>query len=387
MEIFTPVEEEYFGPIKEAEPQAVYLNKSGELYDRNVRLLMEEFISNYPDQEKNKILRLLISKDDSEFTSSYFELILFNLLKRVGSGIEVNPVVDEKGKNPDFLFEKDSKKVFIEALSIERDIPLKLSEKKRVNPLIDEVNKIKNKEFYLFFRKSGYVKNPPPITKIKKEIADWVGSLDYDLINKSYSKLGSEALPKKIIHFEKSKFIFTATPYSSVKDENYKHRLISGLSGAFGWNNTRTKIINSARNKRKKYKNLSHPLILAINIQHYFRSQRDEVQALYGQEAWQVNVQNDDDLKVTRINNGLWHGKTGVENSKIQGVLFFWGLNPWTISKRKPVFYQNPYSEDVTHFFKEFSLGILEKGNIKYSEGATLGEIFGLEPTWPEKLN
>ncbi|MDA8663735.1 hypothetical protein N9L66_02105 [Porticoccaceae bacterium] len=110
------------------------------------------------------------------------------------------------------------------------------------------------------------------------------------------------------------------------------------------------------------------------------------MQALFGEEQYIFNVDDPNPQPdMQRAPNGAWHGKQGIQYTRVSGVWFFDNLSPWNIVSRKHTIFFNPWAQAaLPGYLKIFPCAQSEDNKMVWNEGKNLGDALGLEVEWPE---
>lgn len=104
-------------PIKAMESSYAFLDRSSWPVCLRARALMQSWFDRYPDNKHRRDLyRRFTSKRDEHHRSAYFELLLHEVLTRMGAKLTIEPSVPGTTKTPDFLVELDGDRFFLEAM-------------------------------------------------------------------------------------------------------------------------------------------------------------------------------------------------------------------------------------------------------------------------------
>jgi hypothetical protein len=101
VKLFDDIEREDFGPPLHNEPQFTYLNRSAHSRIARVREVLETWFSRYPEPKKD--LQMRLRSDDENHLGALFELVLYELLFRLGCEVTPHPKLSETTRHPDFL--------------------------------------------------------------------------------------------------------------------------------------------------------------------------------------------------------------------------------------------------------------------------------------------
>ena len=128
----------------QSESQYSYLNISSRKETGLVRDEIEKLFQNYPNDHKYELAQRMRSKDDIQFISCFWELLLYNFLSSFNYQIEIHPNgSDHKFTTPDFLVKSNTGEEFYIEAVIASDIS---DEEKgaiaRLNNLYDSINKL-----------------------------------------------------------------------------------------------------------------------------------------------------------------------------------------------------------------------------------------------------
>ena len=93
-----------------------FLNRSAWLICDRARTLCEEWFSRYPEDHRRDMRRRFTSSRDEDHRGAYFELLLHEILVRLGATVTVHPKLAATSKRPDFLVELDGARFYLEAM-------------------------------------------------------------------------------------------------------------------------------------------------------------------------------------------------------------------------------------------------------------------------------
>lgn len=111
----------------------------------------------------------------------------------------------------------------------------------------------------------------------------------------------------------------------------------------------------------------------------------DILSALLGSPAISIDPETGE-TQDNRSTDGFWRGSTGIQNTRVSGVMWTEGLNPWNLASRRLEFVPNPWAA-----FPVKDLGV-PMSYLRHQDeflvpeyGPTLGEQLGLPRGWPEE--
>jgi len=222
-----------------------YLNESS--LDKN-KVIRHKFnllfdIYQHSDEERNKILTQIRSKDDVGYYSASFELIVNAILKKLGFHVQVHPNVENaSGKHPDFLVTvPNGEKFYLELVtSIENNDT-------HINRLKERLKKLQvpDSGYTLSNHISGRIQSSKKIDEIINKVKTWLTKVD-----KSYIKTP--------FVYEDQNFTLTVTSVyrTSIVESS---QIITDLV-------LDDKILKSLESKASRYGHLNYPYVIAISL-------------------------------------------------------------------------------------------------------------------------
>jgi len=385
--LFEDKERNYNGTKFYAELDYEYLDRSSRSEAKKVRDLLNQLFSLLPEDEQKDIHSRITGRDTSNYKSATFELLLHGIFITNGCEVTIHPKLNNGSTSrPDFLIKTPyGNEFYLEAvLASEFDDNYKAAEKRK-DVVLDTINKMESPCFFLGITAEGNPDTPPKGKPLKRHLQAWLKSLDPDTVIKEIEEKGHEALPTTMWNHDGWEIEFEAIPKkpeSRGKDGN----IIGVLSGGVRWVNSWRPMRDAITSKGNHYGELDKPFLIAVNTDLFRLDKIDEMQALFGEEQYifKVGDQNPQP-EMQRAPNGAWHGKQGVQYTRVSGVWFFDNLNPWNIVSRKHTIYFNPWAQAVLpDYIKVFPYAQSEDNKMVWNEGKNLGDALGLEAEWPE---
>lgn len=102
--VFDQIERADDSPKRNSESDFAFYNRSSRAAIAQVRALIEDCVSRYPEKEVYELSTRLRSDNDQSFQSAIFELILHDMLLRQGFTLIPHPKLPNgSSKRPDFL--------------------------------------------------------------------------------------------------------------------------------------------------------------------------------------------------------------------------------------------------------------------------------------------
>ncbi len=230
-------------------------------------------------------------------------------------------------------------------------------------------------------RSSGTLSQEPKLRPITGRICQWLNGLDRQTI--SWGNVGT--IDVQVDH-EYGDWVLTleAVPRSG-GDSVIVGCESEGRSGIIG-----EEIYKAVSKKARKYKNLDHPLVVAVNIPSAGAEPHEEA-ALFGHPTLRLRRSEDgDDLTpagIIHTGKALWFDNTKRRSRypKLSALMMFHDLAPWTVANVSACLYLNPYVNDrVPRELRALGYAAEADGQLRRYKGSRLvRNVLGLPEDWP----
>jgi len=298
--------------------------------DRSARpeiAVVREYVSNagenYPSEAKEDLKARLISGNEVEFRSATFELLLHEALHRCGFSVSVHPDPGTgTAKRPDFLVQApDGSRFLLEAvLAGERDGRHPAAEAMKARTL-DLLDGAPHASFLVDVQHEGNPTTQPSARSLIRATHDWLGSLDANCLRERLVHFGLDDMPILSWRHEDWKLTLRAIPVDPER-RGRATRLIGAMRMGLRWVNAWEPLRDAVRLKANRYGDIKLPLVIAINASSFGLDPIDEVQALFGEEAWVEALNQPEESGPRREPNGAWRGPPWPTESKsISGLV------------------------------------------------------------------
>jgi len=386
--LFDDISRNYKGTRGYTEPLYKYLNHSGRPSMERIRILLEDWFSNYPSEAQNELRTRFRASDDIQHQSAFFEIYLHALLSKLGFHIEIHPEIPGQPTHTEFLILRDRKpRFYLEATLASGPIEERAADK-RENIVYETIDKMDSPNFFIGVKVHGSPDTPPPGRKWRAFLEKWLSKLDPDVAGKEKSD-ELDGLPSTTLNHDGWNVTFQAIPKSP------KARGKQGIR-PIGIRFLRPQeckehewIRNAIKEKATKYGNLDLPYIIAINVLSIFSNDDHMVMnALFGDEriTFYRLPTGGFDNKLTRASNGAFRGPRGPRNTRVSGVIICNNLLWGNIAKINHVLWHNPwasfpFNQDLWALPQHVPNP--DKARIELKPGGKAADLFGLPADWP----
>lgn len=374
---------------KHSENTFTFLNRSGKPEFERVRSFLETCFEHYPDEEKPELKSRFASS--TEYDSAQFELLLHELLLKLGYKIEIHPEIAGTNKRPDFLVERGELKFYLEAV-----LATDVSDEERANLIIrdkiyDAIDKAESSNFWLNLQSFRLVQGRQPVARhIKSFLNRELSQLDPDKLSVELEdKGGFSALPLLCFEDENITIVFQPIPKSPAKRGDKTVRNIGFFPMEGGISSTKDAIRRSVLAKATRYGNLDLPFVVAVNSTSYWGTDIEDAQeALLGSEG--VQVLSPYETRRVRQPDGAFCGPGGPQNTRVSAVLVGY-MSTSTLASSHLELHHHPWAalqlpaEALP--LSQYALRLDKEGQeeIQKVDGQSVGEVFGVSAPWPRE--
>ena len=387
--LFDNIPRNFKGPRGHSDPLYEYINRSARPSMERIRILLEDWFSNYPADAQNEIRARFRTSDDIQHRSAFFEIYLHALLSKLGFHIQIHPEIPGQPTHPEFLVLKAEKPCFfLEATLASGPIEERAADK-RENVVYETIDKMSSPNFFIAVKVNGSPDSPPPGRKWRSFLEEWLSKLDPDAVGEKLVAAGLEYLPNVARNHDGWDVTFQAIPKSLEARGKQGIRPIGAQIFGFQELNENEWIRRAIKEKATKYGNLNLPYIIAINVLSIFSNDNHIVMdALFGKEGvtFYRRPNGGPDHEFTRDPNGAFRGHQGPQNTRVSGIIVCNDLSWGNIASINPVLWHNPwaafpFNQDLwTH---PQYVPNTDKSRIELKQGGKVADLFGLPLDWP----
>ena len=345
-----------------SEPTFEFWNRSAWPACANIREVLERWFTSYPASHARD-LRARFRKRDHNHEAAFFELYLYQVLSCLGLSPEVHPNPEAGKGRPDFAVTGAKGSIcYIEANVVFKtrwysDDPLE----SEILDVIDAVAESQPTRTVVAITTRGTLRRSHPRNPLQREVREWLDGIDH--MGLSSNDIGhyphlcirrddwvAELAAVGLLPSPSRRLIHLGPPKTGASDEG-------------------SLLAKTLETKAKRYGTLDRALILAINTNNVFTSDRDELEALIG------------------IHDGIWRIDARARHLGLHGALFFRGLLPNNMHNVAAHLYLNPNIQtDLPDELLTLSNMRQRNGAWHLSEGMTFGDILGLPEDWPGEV-
>ncbi len=373
-------------PMKNRETDFAFYNRSCRAEITRVRKFIEDSLSNYPKSELNDLISRVRSGDNQLFRSAIFELILHESLLRQGFTLEPHPeLLNGSLKRPDFLVtDRDGNQFYLEAVLAKEINEQDVGGEARKGVIFDALNDNPHHNFTVDVDDDGYPKTQPSGKKLVVAVHRWLDGLDPDELQQYFELERWGDIES--FQWSHEDWVVNFRPIPIKRDRRGKSKQLIGMIGGGGLIDQWSPIRDAIKSKGNRYGRLDKPLVVAVNFDSFHLERIDEMQALYGQEQYVIEMgRGDQEPRMERAANGAWHGGGGPQYTRVSGAWIFSNVKASSFTRSGQTLYHNPWAiSPLPESLNCFPHAAPQEDRIHWVEGLSLAEVFGLSVRWPE---
>lgn len=378
--LFREDQNHYHGPANYNHNPFEYYEISSRKDIGIVRRELNKWFLNYPIEHRKE----LKNSFKKHFDDSFYELFLHQLFLQLGFQVEIHPSIKNSRKKPDFLISKDNLEIYVEAKVVTGKSKEEEAIERKTNEVLDNLNKIKSKEFFLHISRLEFNSiKQPRIKEIVQLVEEQLKLNNPDKIEKILKEYGLPNLPSIKINNQDIDLVIGLIPKSKTSRNDYK-RPIGILPGKSFWGGGEQKLREAIEMKAKRYGEIEKPFIVCVNSLDIKTTDKLDVDyAIWGAKGLSENkpFQNIEE-KLDQFSDSIFV-KNGIPRLKHLNGILINQVYPSSVPNSKYYLYENPFTEDK---FDINNLGLdfnSSKSNFKNDViGNNLDRIFNLSKDW-----
>jgi hypothetical protein len=296
-----------------------------------------------------------------------------------------HPPLEGVQTSPDFLVLRDTQPKFYVEVTATYPSKEEQAAEARTADMYDKVNDLDSPNFFLGIESIGAPSESLPKRELNKKLQAWLSTLDPDVVAAECSM--GKAYPSVELPFEGCQVTFEALPKGTENRGRQGIRTLGIILPETVTANARLAIRDAISLKARKYKELSYPLIVAVNVMSEFCHEIDIMDGLFGTEGATESVQPDGTVKTIwnlRDPNGAWSGPAGPRNCAASAAMVVAQLSPWTIAIDTPELIHNPWAKlPLDQALWPLPQKIALNNRVIRKSGKSAKDLLGLPDPWP----
>ena len=375
MKLFDEVRRTISGPGPRSAPLFRYYNRSNRQDIARVRTVFEDWFSRYPSPHKRELRDRLRRSERSAF----FELLLHEVLIRLGCHARVHPRLRQVESRPEFLVgTSHGTRFYLEAVTTGQSVE-NPTRRQLKDWLYDEIDRrLQSSDFQVSVHLICTGRNRPPVTTLVSSIEQYLQGLDPTEVT---SPLQAEDIQP--LRWECNGWVLEVSP--SPKSQALKGRgqtLPIAVTCEGAAPDDLRPIWNAVHDKASKYGRIRLPYVVAINLASPFLPSYEDVRtALFGEES----AARDDRQVAPHIKHRpLFGSESEPRNTRVSAVLAVRLREPANVSGAPACVWHNPWGAKPCPLPLTVLPQVRLEGNaLRYIAGKSLGDVLGLRPDWP----
>lgn len=358
-----------------------YLNRTARLEIRAAAELMERWFSQCPVECKVDIRKRIRNKSEVNFHSAFFELFLMELLRALDCEFETHPEMPNATTHPDFLVHpKSAEPFYLEAASINPSLDDE-REDRFISQVLNQLDQIQDSGFHLVPQAFGRLVEQPSGRKIRKQVEEWLRTLDPKEVDEAVKAHGDAAIPEFEHTSGEWKLTVRARP---VREKGQR----VGFVGAPKLIADHRRIRSAIEKKGPKYGILDKAYVVALNLGPIlFSNDYDIHTALFGPEQVRLGLLEDGTIQsqgTNRSGEGALFDRNAPKHTRISALLVAQNLRPDTVRQAQIKLFHNPWAAILYNSsLTRLSQAVADGGAYRDVEGIEIGELFQFPDGYP----
>ncbi len=335
-------------PKRYNEPSFDYYNVSARPPMTVARALLEQWFARYPAEQRADLRARFRSNRHNNHAGAFFELYLHELFRSMGFTLQCHPELGEGvTTHPDFLVFRGEQPVFYLEGTITAEPEQETAANARLDQCYDALDALDSPNFFLGIEYAGAPLTPLRGAAMRREIRDWLESLNPDEVRRTFEQTGFQELPTRRFEHDGCVLVVSAIPKSAEHRGTDRDRPIGLMMPAAAQQvRPHESLRNAIERKGSRYGELGLPLVIAVNVLDDFFHEHDIMDALFGDECIVVSRLADGTFshRPDRKANGAWRGPAGGRNRIVSAAIVVGHLMPMTLASSLPVLIHNPWA-------------------------------------------
>lgn len=365
-------------PAKHNDNTFDFFDRSDSEKGQVIREVLNSWFANYPENEKAEFK----NRFRKEFSSSLYELFIYELFTKQGFKLESHPKLKNSTKRPDFLAKGNGLEFYIEVKEATDRTDAERAYENKKNQIYDILNKTDSPNFWLKINKIGFkTDNQPSAKKVVRFLENKLPEYNPDIVMESLKKDGYKGIP--LLHFEDDNLHMILKLIPKSKEIRGKEDVRPvGMLESEGFTGGADESIKSALSKKATlYGELDKPFLICINAKSFRGTDNyDVMDALYGSILISYSTDpNNRDERRERGMNGFFKDSSGPKYTKVSAVM----INRLILGHVKEGTYwfvQHPFAQkelDINKF--DINRTFVNNNKIITKEGKTIRELLDLD--------
>lgn len=342
-----------------------YLNRSGRPEILKIRMLLNSWFSLLSDEQKESYYSRLTNRKN--FNGAFYEMFLLALFKKAGFIIEIEPKLDASRKQPDFLLNKNSHCVIVEATSNECSLTSKITNFTIREQVVGELNDLDLHHVkLLIYDLRILVKQKPSIKSLKSELVKHCREIE----STEYADHTFLTSDQHFFSYLDRDVIFKCAFFIDTTPKNQARKTVYADSYDIKIDPIVQQLNKSVKTKKSRYGKLERPFVICVNFPNRPLDQ-DEI----------LSIMNPNERRDARFIGKRPHlSNFGRMIDDSISALFISHVTPFNLPDPQYWFIKNPNAEfPIDNSFLQIDLYEVEGANfVSKASNISISEFMGI---------
>jgi hypothetical protein len=360
-----------------------YLNRSARPTFVTIRATLDEWFRRVPAERQKALRQRFRSLNNHQHDSALFELVLHEMLLRLGCIVVWEPTMGNRSTRPDFLVQtSDGQRFYLEATVVTGKSAKEAAAEAKMNDVYDALNSLNSPNFFIGVRIFGAPRSPVPAKRLRRFLAARLAELDPDDITRRCDREGLAGIPTWT--FECHEWVLQCFPIPKRPEARGRAgvRPLGFLQTGPRVDLTAEHVRAAVLDKAGRYGQLDLPYIVAVNVLTPF-PEDDVCDALFGDRVLELDIASGA-IRPKRKPNGVWTAPGRPRYTRVSAVLIADNLHPYRAAQASVAIWHNPWAaRPATGLLLSLTHYLPVNGRIQRRDGRTLGDLLNLPAGWP----
>lgn len=314
--------------------------------DARARAAIEAWLERFDDGEQAE-LSARLREDDRSFHSAFFELVLHELLVRLGYDVRRHPRVSvEHARSPDFIVWRESKPQFyLEATIVEAPESIRVRQRK-LETVHLALREVSSRDFDLGLERAEFEEHDFPRALVIRSIEAWLQGLDPVAVDVRALSRREVGQPEIFRHEDLHLRVWAIPRPVEARGITAPAKVRLVGDGQVSVVVARQTVRRALRHKARHYGDLLLPYVIAVNALEPGCDAEDIQEAAFGTLSTHVFGPDAGEYRTidVRESDGVLSDPGRSASMRVSAVLAEVGLTPWSIQDERitPVLFLNP---------------------------------------------
>lgn len=311
------------------------------------RKILNKWFSEYPNEHKHQLKTRFTSVNGYDHYAAYFELFVYQLLKRLGYKVDVHKNVQGCSKQPDFAaYGLKDELIYVECSMVAGKSTPEMGKERIVAIAKSQLqSKLRSMRFNIGWNFHKYPDTQINYSYLVREVQNWLDDLCHKIHLENNSNHSYYDFGKWFLIGGAEIFIYPIPKeeyMENIEDESVRSYVDMYDVGII---DVRRSIESKVKDKGTKYGNLNAPYVIAIYPLEDLISDITFLNQLMGKPSEFRDWRKGKSIYVKHAPPSVWQGMNGPTLTRVSGVLGCNCVTAWSFKGMNARLFINPWAK------------------------------------------